>query len=124
MGGDYNIGIFQSGTGQIHSSGPIAVGKGASATGHQGDAAREVTPEEALRLLRQLLAEHAASLPDAERAQARGELAELSDQLAAGEPDPGRLAGALHRLAAAVGSVTVLATAAEKLREAVGHLLG
>jgi hypothetical protein len=127
MSNDHNIGIYQSGSGRIDSSGATAAGTHATASVTSGGAPAdpdEVSPQEALAALRTLLAEHGRELPDADRAQARGEVEEVADELSADEPDRGRLAGALDRLAVALGSVAALATATETLRLAVAKLFG
>lgn len=126
MSGDYNIGIYQSGSGRIDNSGPVAAGSNARATGGPVPPASAdgVTPEQALAALRELLAEHGAALPDEDRARARGELEEVADQLSGPEPDAGRVRRAMDRLAAALSSVTVLATAAGAVREAITRILG
>lgn len=126
MSGDYNIGFHQSGSGRIDNSGPVAVGSGARATGGPVPPSSEggLTPEQALAALRELLAEHGAALPDEDRARARGEIEEVAEQLAGPAPDGGRVARAVDRLAAALSSVTVLATGAGALREAVTRILG
>lgn len=123
-GGTWNIGIHQSGSGRIENSGPMAVGEGAQATGGGGAGSGGLTPAEALEALGALLAAHGAELSDEDRARARGELVEVTDQLADPAADPGRVARAIGRLTAAVSSVTALATGAEALREAVAGALG
>ncbi|MEE4542582.1 DUF5955 family protein [Streptomyces sp. V4-01] len=123
-GGGWNIGIHQSGSGRIENSGPMAVGQGARASGGGGAPAGGLTPAQALDALAALLAAHGADLSDEERARARGELAEVTDQLAAPAPDPGRLSRAIGRLTTALSSVTALAAGAEALREAVAGALG
>ncbi|MYS22105.1 hypothetical protein GA0115240_138213 [Streptomyces sp. DvalAA-14] len=126
-GGNRNTGIHQTGSGRIDNSGPIAVGDGAQARGGApgpSPSAGELTPQQALDALRALLAEHGSDLTDEDRARARGELAEVTDQLAAPEPDPGRIARILGRLTAALSSVTALAVAADRLREAVSRAIG
>lgn len=126
MGGD-NYGMYQSGSGRMDNSGPMAVGSGARATTHTGGATGDPalpSPQEALAELRALLAEHGRQLPAAGRAQARGEVEEVADELDADEPHRGRLSEALDRLAAALGPVAVLTSAAETLRAAVTRFLG
>jgi len=121
--GDRNYGIYQSGSGTIDSSGPMAVGRQAVAnSGTTKD--RPPTAAEALADLRRLLAEHGAGLPDPARAQARGEIEEISDLLDSPGAEPGRLSAALTRLSASIASVTALATGAEALRTAVERLFG
>ncbi|MCK8679490.1 MULTISPECIES: DUF5955 family protein [Streptomyces] len=125
--GEHSVGIHQTGAGRIHNSGAVAAGRGARASVvSDGGAADQdgPTPQEALAALRELLAEHGRELPDADRARARGEVEEVADELAAEEPDRGRLTGALDRLAAALSSVAVLAAAADALRTAMAGLLG
>lgn len=121
--GGGNYGIYQSGSGSIDNSGPLAVGEGASASSGPAPG-QEPSAAEALAQLRRLLAAHGGELPDAARAQARGEVEEVADQLDSPARDRGRLAAALARLVSALASVTVLATAAEALKTAVEKLLG
>ncbi|MBY8882414.1 DUF5955 family protein [Actinacidiphila acidipaludis] len=122
-GGTWNVGIHQSGSGRIDNSGPMAVGEGAQVNvGGAPDGG--LTPAQALDVLGALLAAHGAQLSDEDRARARGELGEVTDQLAAPAPDPGRLSRAIARLTTAVSSVTALASAADALREAVTRAIG
>ncbi|MEU0299439.1 DUF5955 family protein [Streptomyces sp. NPDC006175] len=125
MSGEQNIGIYQAGSGKIDNSGTTVAGSGAKVsvtTDGPATAPDGLSPSEALAALRELLAVHGRELPDADRARARGELEEVADELAADEPDRGRLAGALDRLGTALGSVAGLAAAAEALKQAVTGL--
>lgn len=119
--GDTNYGIYQSGSGHIQSSGPTAVGSHAAASSGSSQEGTLTAPQ-ALAQLRQLLAERGGELPDAARAQARGEIEEISEQLESPTRDRGRLSAALSRLSTALASVTTLAIAAEALRTAAESL--
>ena len=70
--------------------------------------------------LERLLTEHREQVPAYDGA--KRDLADIRDEVARPDKDKDRISDTLRRLATRVGSVTVLATAADKLAEAVRAL--
>jgi hypothetical protein len=124
--GDINIGFGQGGSSPTGDSGSVQAGSGA-----WSGAARippglpdPLTPVQALAALRLLLSQYGSSLTDADRARARGEMAEIGDHLVADPPDPRRICGALDRLVPALASVPALTAGARTLCATVTRTFG
>jgi hypothetical protein len=124
--GDINIGFGQGGSGPTGTSGFVQADLGAwpGAARIPPGPPDPLTPVQALAALRLLLSQYGSSLTDADRARARGEMAEIGDHLVADPPDPRRIRGALDRLVQALASVPALTAGAGTLRAAVTRAFG
>ncbi|MQY04431.1 DUF5955 family protein [Actinomadura macrotermitis] len=103
-----SIGGHASVSGQV-ASGDHVIQRQESGAAPRSDAFAEVE---------RLIGEHAAALPEAERA--RRDLADLRSEAAEADPDTERMQGALERLARRVSGVAVLAAAVHDLAGQLG----